>query len=77
MLILIADDEGSIRLFLNRVLRKQFSDNRLIEIIGHAQNMSLKEMINKTEKELRAWRGDDEFQDDVTLLAIQISNTDL
>ena len=55
---------------------KQFSDNRLIETIGHTQNMSLKEMINKTEQELRAWRGNDEFQDDVTLLAIQISNTD-
>lgn len=114
MRILIADDEGSIRLFLNRVLRKldyevietcngaeawdtlqrekikivitdgitectnkemkQFSENRLIQTIGEAHNMSLKQMIVKTEKELRTWREDDEFQDDVTLHAIQIPN---
>jgi len=54
---------------------EQFSETRLIQTIGKAHNMSLKEMIKKTEQDLRAWRGDDEFQDDVTLLAIQIPNT--
>jgi sigma-B regulation protein RsbU (phosphoserine phosphatase) len=52
-----------------------FSENRLIQTIGKANNSSLKEMIRKTELELRTWRGDDEFQDDVTLLAVQIPNT--
>jgi serine phosphatase RsbU (regulator of sigma subunit) len=54
---------------------EQFSETRFIQTIGKAHNMSLKEMINKTEQELRDWRGEDEFQDDVTLLAIQIPNT--
>ncbi len=51
-----------------------FSENRLIQIIEETHKMSLKEMITKIEEELRAWRGVDEFQDDVTLLAIQIPN---
>jgi serine phosphatase RsbU (regulator of sigma subunit) len=52
-----------------------FSENRLIRTIGETHNSSLREMITKTELELRTWRGDDEFQDDVTLLAVQIPNS--
>lgn len=55
---------------------RMFSENRLRCLIGKAHHFTLKKMIEKIETELRAWRGDHEFQDDITLLAVQISDID-
>jgi len=50
---------------------EDFSPERLIKILGGWQDLPLRSLMGKLEQELREWRGGDEFQDDMTLLAIE------
>ncbi len=52
--------------------KEQFSVERLIRILENDQNVSQKGLMKETEKCLREWKGDDEFEDDVTLLALSV-----
>lgn len=51
--------------------REQFKVERLERCIQAHQADSVEQAVEGVEHELRAWRGTDEFQDDITLLAIE------
>jgi len=53
-------------------LKEQFSVERLIRILDKDQALSINGLMKKMEKSLRRWKGDDEFEDDVTLLALNV-----
>lgn len=50
---------------------EQFSERRLIEYLQNCSHQSLRETMAAVEEALRAWRGDAEFEDDMTLLAFE------
>jgi phosphoserine phosphatase RsbU/P len=50
---------------------KQFSLERLSRLMKEGQDLDLEELMTKTKERLRRWRGNREFEDDVTLLAIE------
>jgi len=49
----------------------QFSDERLIGLVSSGSDEPLDNLLTRIENELRIWRGDKSFDDDVTLLAIE------
>ncbi len=51
---------------------EQFSEERLIKLIQGGQDLPEKELLDRIEENLRQWKGNDEFEDDVTLLALEI-----
>jgi len=51
---------------------EQFSEERLIKLIQGGQDLPEKELLDKIEESLRQWKGNDEFEDDVTLLALEV-----
>ncbi|MBW2107433.1 MAG: SpoIIE family protein phosphatase [Deltaproteobacteria bacterium] len=53
--------------------KEQFSEKRLIELISHARGLPLDALMDRIEQALRHWRGSDRFEDDVTLLALEIT----
>lgn len=50
---------------------EQFSPQRLRRLLEEGQNLSLHDLLGKTEERLCQWRGKDEFEDDMTLLAME------
>ncbi len=52
--------------------KEQFSVERLIRILEKDQDVSKKGLMEQMEMSLREWKGDDEFEDDVTLLALNV-----
>jgi len=50
---------------------EQFSTERLMKLIQGWRAIPLKELMNGIEQRLRLWRMDDDFDDDITLLAIE------
>lgn len=52
--------------------KEQFSVERLISILKKGQNVPIKGLMENMERSLRKWKGDDEFEDDVTLLALDV-----
>ncbi|MCC7431212.1 SpoIIE family protein phosphatase [bacterium] len=50
-----------------------FGDNRFLELLNEGKNMPLNQLLSLIEKRLRKWNGKDDFDDDVTLLAIEIT----
>lgn len=51
---------------------KQFSVERLIDLLNQHRNLSEHELIQKIEQALLQWKGNNDFEDDVTLLTLQI-----
>ena len=54
-------------------LRERFRTERLVEHLREQRGAPLEELVNSLGSKLRRWRGTEEFQDDVTLLAIERS----
>lgn len=50
---------------------ERFSVNRLIALIDEWRDRPLRDVTADIEQTLRRWRGSDEFEDDITLLAIE------
>jgi len=50
----------------------QFSVERLIGLLEKGQHLPLRELMVSIEGSLRLWKGNNEFEDDMTLLAIEI-----
>jgi sigma-B regulation protein RsbU (phosphoserine phosphatase) len=50
----------------------QFSVERLIDILEKGRNLPLRKLMESIEEGLRLWRENDDFEDDMTLLAIEI-----
>lgn len=51
--------------------REMFSQKRLMDILDDCQNLPLHECMEVLKKRLRTWRASDEFDDDVSMLAIE------
>lgn len=49
----------------------QFSEERLVALIKKSAGQPLENMLKTIENELTLWRGDTQFDDDVTMLAIE------
>ncbi len=49
----------------------QFSVERLVRLVEGWRSLPLKELMKGIEQKLRLWRGSEEFEDDITLLAIE------
>ena len=49
----------------------QFSVERLVRLVEGWKSLPLKELMKGIEQKLRLWRGSEEFEDDITLLAIE------
>jgi len=52
--------------------KEQFSVRRLINLIQEGQDLSLRELMERIQESLRLWNGDDQFEDDMTLLALEM-----
>jgi sigma-B regulation protein RsbU (phosphoserine phosphatase) len=51
---------------------EQFGEERLMKFLDGARNFSLRIMLDGLEKHLRAWRGTNDFDDDVSVLACEV-----
>lgn len=52
-------------------LGEEYSMRRLLNCLEENRKLTLRELLEKVEKSLRDWRGDGEFDDDITLLAME------
>jgi len=52
---------------------QEFSTERLVDLLQKWEGLSLRSAMEKLEKSLLEWRGSDEFEDDISLLAIERS----
>ena len=52
---------------------KQFGDARLMETIGQGRSGPLQESVATLLEEIGRWRGSDTFQDDISILAVEMS----
>jgi len=52
-----------------------FSTERLVDLLQKGEGSSLRSLIERVEKNLREWRGSDEWEDDISLFAIERSIT--
>jgi sigma-B regulation protein RsbU (phosphoserine phosphatase) len=50
---------------------QEFSTQRLMDLLQQGQELPLRSLMERLEKSLRQWRGTDEMEDDVSLLAIE------
>lgn len=50
---------------------ERFSTERLMGLLQEWKSIPLKELMSGIEQKLRFWKGDDEFEDDITLLGIE------
>ena len=41
-------------------------------LLEKGRDLPLRELMGRIEQSLRQWNGDDEFEDDITLLAMEI-----
>jgi len=48
-----------------------FSEQRLRQLLEEGQDLSLHDLLEKTKERLCQWRGNDAFEDDMTLLAME------
>ncbi|MBT5874499.1 MAG: SpoIIE family protein phosphatase [Candidatus Latescibacteria bacterium] len=49
-----------------------YSEERLLDRLRQWRDMPLQELLKKLEDDLRTWRNDEDFSDDLTLLAIEM-----
>jgi PAS domain S-box-containing protein len=52
---------------------KRFTRERLISLLEETKNSPLSEVLSTVEKEITAWKGNNEFTDDVVLMALENS----
>jgi sigma-B regulation protein RsbU (phosphoserine phosphatase) len=52
--------------------KEQFSVERLMKISEKGQDLTLHELMGDIEQSLRQWKGNDEFEDDITLLGMEV-----
>jgi sigma-B regulation protein RsbU (phosphoserine phosphatase) len=52
--------------------REQFSTERLMALLEKGKDSKMNELMGRIEQHLRQWKGNDEFEDDITLLALEI-----
>lgn len=52
--------------------KEQFSVERLMKLLEKEQGLPLGELMGTIEQSLRLWKGNDEFKDDISLLAMEI-----
>ena len=52
--------------------KEQFSLERLTKLLEKGQYLPLRELMVSIEETLRLWKGDNDFEDDMTLLAMEI-----
>lgn len=52
--------------------KEQFSEERLMKLLIEGVDLPLQELKNKIEQSLRHWKGGNDFEDDVTLLAMEM-----
>ena len=50
----------------------EFSVERLIGVLEEGRNLSLRELMERIEESLRLWRENNDFEDDITLLAMEV-----
>jgi sigma-B regulation protein RsbU (phosphoserine phosphatase) len=53
--------------------REPFTDARFMKFIAASAHMPLDKVIDDLEEELIKWRGGEEFDDDISLLALEIN----
>jgi len=51
---------------------EMFSEERLIKLLKSGKDLPLDKMMESIEKNLRLWKGDEKFEDDVTFLTLEI-----
>jgi sigma-B regulation protein RsbU (phosphoserine phosphatase) len=52
--------------------KEQFSTERLMALLEKGKDLTMNELMGRIEQHLRQWKGNDEFEDDITLLAMEI-----
>ena len=52
--------------------KEPFALERLMELLECGKDLSLQELLARIKQNLQQWKGDDKFEDDVTLLAMEI-----
>ncbi|MFQ5628948.1 MAG: PP2C family protein-serine/threonine phosphatase [bacterium] len=52
--------------------KEQFSSNRLVQLLEGSRSDSLAVLMQKVKGQLQRWNGSEQFEDDVTLLAIEM-----
>lgn len=52
--------------------KEQFSVERFVRLLEEGHDLSLRELMERIEESLRLWKGDNQFEDDVTLLAMEM-----
>ena len=52
---------------------EEFGDERLRSAINNGRTKALDETVTAIVAEVAAWRGDDQFSDDVTILGAEVS----
>ena len=53
--------------------QQEFSPERLMDLVEEGRNFPLRKLLELIEHRLHQWKGDNTFEDDVTLLAIEIT----
>jgi sigma-B regulation protein RsbU (phosphoserine phosphatase) len=51
--------------------KEAFGDERLQELLNRTNHIPLHDTLSTLENTLRTWRGDDEFDDDISILALE------
>jgi len=51
---------------------EEFGDARMLAYLSNACNSSLESMLNGLERELERWHGSVDFEDDVSVLALEL-----
>jgi serine phosphatase RsbU (regulator of sigma subunit) len=51
-----------------------FGSDRLLQFINDARELPLTEVLNTLKEALVTWRGNGEFEDDISLLAMEMSD---
>jgi sigma-B regulation protein RsbU (phosphoserine phosphatase) len=57
--------------------REEFGDARLLDYLSTTTDLPLGDMLNGLERELERWHGSAEFEDDVSLLALELIGEDI
>jgi len=52
--------------------KAQFSVERLMELLEMGRDLPLGDLMESIKKSLRQWRGHNDFEDDITLLAMEV-----
>jgi sigma-B regulation protein RsbU (phosphoserine phosphatase) len=51
---------------------EMFGPERLLAFVGETRHLPLGEALKRLEERIRLWRGDDAFEDDISMLALEM-----